>query len=132
MRQSWIIAAMLVTIYAIGMGSVLWFAFHSLFQRRMESITRPLAVINGIPIEDEPGMRRPAEFGPLLRPWEEIERVRAAIIADQLGARHESAAQRRRRMARMGGATEQDRVLHWLAHWQDYAGSLTGRGWAFQ
>jgi hypothetical protein len=64
-------------------------------------------------------MHRPAEFGPLLRPQEDIERMRAAIIADQLAQHPESPKQRRRRLGRYQGETELDRVMHWLQQWQD-------------
>ncbi len=65
-----------------------------------------------------PIMRRPVEFGPLLRPQADIDAMCAAIIADQLALRQESPKQRRRRLSHQDG-TERDRVLHWLWHWED-------------
>jgi hypothetical protein len=61
-----------------------------------------------------PVFRRPIEFGPLMRPWEDIERMRVAILADQLAFGE-------------GGAAH-ERVLYWLSHWDDHVLSLTGRG----
>lgn len=133
MNQAWLFAGALVTIYAVGMAGVCWYAFSSIFRRRMDSITRPNAIIAGISVEERPEMHRPVEFGPIMQPRETIDRIRDAIVEDQLGMRRESPKQRRQRMTRLAGFSDRQRVQHWLLHWrEDYMADLTGRSWAFQ
>lgn len=108
-------------------GAVLHHDWQNGLMRRKRA---PYQVINSIPV-DEPVMRRPMEFGPIMQSREQIDRVRDAIVEDQLGARRESPKQRRQRMARYRGWTDRQRVQHWLLHWrEDYMADLTGRGWA--
>lgn len=61
-----------------------------------------------------PIFRRPAEFGPLRLDWDDMDRIRTAIVADQLG----------------GGDPSPERAREWLYHWQDDVVALTGRGLA--
>lgn len=110
-------------------GAVLW---HDSQLRTMRRKTEPYGIIHAIPTE-EPVMRRPVEFGPIMQSREYIDRIRDAIVEDQLGARKESPKQRRQRMTRLAGHTDRQRVQHWLLHWrEDYMAALTGRALAFE
>ncbi len=119
--MNWAIIASIV-VYGVGTVGVAW----RLGAVRERALARR-TVRYAPPVPPE--FRRAPEFGPLLRPWEDIERVRVAILADQLAMRPESPKQRRLRRARQQ-VGEEERVLYWLQHWQDYTGSLTGRGLA--
>lgn len=88
--------------------------------------------------------RRPAELGDLNLPWDEVERIRVAILATQLAHDEDGAV----RWTTFGGGRfglvtgsgvadedipegadpELERVLYWLGHWQDHVLALTGRG----
>ena len=96
----------------------------------MRAKTAPYDIINGIE-PAEWSMSRPIEFGPVSLPRDTVDRIRDAIVEDQLGTRRESPKQRRQRMTRLAGFTDRQRVQHWLLHWrEDYMADLTGRGWA--
>ncbi len=116
MSKDILITTVLACLYLGGAVGIGWHLARTV--RRRQKPKAPIAA--SLPPPE--GMRRPAEFGPLLRPQAEIEAMRAAIIADQLALRQESPKQRRQRLAHQDG-TERERVLHWLWHWEDY-----GRG----
>lgn len=102
-------------------------------RRSREDELRLSGLLHGVgPGDDDADiMCRPMEFGPLMQPREVIDRIRDAIVEDQLGARKESPKQRRQRMTRLAGFTDRQRVQHWLLHWrEDYMADLTGRSWA--
>lgn len=87
-----------------------------------------------------PIFRRPAEFGPLRLPWDQVEQLRVAILADQLAEGDDTAVcvdlsdgRVGLRPANPGDLADQlegldvarQRVLLWLAHWQaDAIGGL--------
>lgn len=107
---------------------------HRVPVRTQEEERRIVGALHGIYADAEPDMCRPVEFGPIMQPREVIDRIRDAIVEDQLGARKESPKQRRQRMTRLAGFTDRQRVQHWLLHWrEDYMADLTGRargiGW---
>jgi len=81
--------------------------------------------------------RRPGEFGPLYRPWSEIQRLRAAILADQLDGPLDDHVAVDLGQHRIGlspyvaageAAESMARPLYWLAHWDDSPTSVTGLG----
>lgn len=122
----------LVAAMGIGIGWRSAVLRHDRQVRKMNGKRGPYSVINAIDVE-KPVMRRPMEFGPILQPRDVVDRIRDAIVEDQLGARRESAAQRRRRIQRYRGHTDRQRVQHWLLHWrEDYIFNLTGQGVAFE
>lgn len=125
-------AILLFIVAAMGIGMGWWSAVlrHNRQVRKMNGKRSSYAVINSIPTEQFI-IRRPMEFGPIRQPRDMVDRIRDAIIEDQLGARRESAAQRRRRVTRYRGHTDRERVQHWLLHWRvDYIFNLTGAGYA--
>ena len=108
-------------------GAVIW---HDRQLKVMRAKTAPYEIINGIE-PAEWSMSRPVEFGPVSLPRTTVDRIRDAIVEDQLGTRRESPKQRRQRMTRLAGFTDRQRVQHWLLHWrEDYMAGLTGRSWA--
>lgn len=90
-----------------------------------------------------PVFRRPVGLGDLHLPWDEVERIRVAILATQLAHDEDGAV----RWTTFGGGRfglvtgpgvadedipegadpELERVLYWLGHWQDHVLALTGR-----
>jgi len=104
---------------------------------------RPKVKVLEVPASPAPIFRRPASMGPLLRPWEDIERIRVAIFADQLAAassqsagpdeqavEHGSTSSEERAVAKES-ADSRERVIHWLMHWQeDGLLAMTGRALA--
>ena len=115
-----LLAPMLLAVLGVGIG---WWG-------ATLRIGRPPRAVVATP-RQEPIFRRPLEFGPILQPREVVDRIRDAIIEDQLGARKESPKQRRQRLTRYRPFTDRQRVQHWLLHWrEDYVYALTGAGWA--
>ena len=119
MTNAMLIAPMLLAALGVGIG---WWGANL-------RIGRPQRTVHVISAP-EPILRRPPEFGPILQSRETVDRIRDAIIEDQLGARKESPKQRRQRITRYRPFTDRQRVQHWLLHWrEDYVYALTGTGW---
>jgi len=92
---------------------------------------RPKVKVLEVPAPPAPIFRRPASMGPLLRPWEDIERIRVAIFADQLAAASSGSTDSEERAVAKESADSRERVIHWLMHWQeDGLLAMTGRALA--
>lgn len=73
--------------------------------------------------------RRPAEFGPLSVPWGDIERIRLAIITDQLAAARVVGTDSDARAVAAESTEAKERTRAWLESWRD-GGVITWTGQA--
>jgi hypothetical protein len=112
------------SILAIGMLLAWWMGMR-FGMKRTRAVLQEGAAMLERPVAE---FRRPVEMGPLHRPWAEIEQMRAAIIADQLGAGVPEGAGRPERAVPIACTDSTERVLFWLQWWEDSGGLFAATG----